>query len=159
MFEHYYNELIAYFSKTLKDRDRAHDVVHECYCRVLATGAQSYSIKEPRAFLYQSVRNIITDEYRQSIRHSHTNIEEVNLVTHESEQPFEQLEATERMEKLQCAIDSLPPRCKEAFILFKFEGLSQAQIAEKMGISKNMVEKHVISAMKVCRKCLKEIRD
>ena len=65
--------------------------------------------------------------------------------------------AQERMQRLQETIDALPPRCKEAFTLFKFEGLSHIQIAQRMGISKNMVEKHIILGMKMCRKCLEEI--
>ena len=159
MFENYYQELIGYFSYLLKDKDRAQDAVHECYCRVLATaGVEQYTIKEPRAFLYQSVRNIITDDYRQNTRYMKVNIDNADLLAHESEQPLELIASDERMQKLQCVIDSLPPKCKEAFILFKFEGLSHQQIADKMGISKNMVEKHVINAMKICKNCLKEIR-
>ncbi|MDD3595081.1 sigma-70 family RNA polymerase sigma factor [Sulfuricurvum sp.] len=159
MFEHYYNELIAYFSKTLKDRDRAHDAVHECYSRVLANVPGYPPIQEPRAFLYQTVRNILVDEHRKNVRYINVNIDDVVLTSHESEQPLEVIASDERMRKLQCAIDTLPPKCKEAFILFKFEGMPQAQIAEAMGISRKMVEKHIMNAMKVCKKCLKEIEE
>jgi RNA polymerase sigma-70 factor (ECF subfamily) len=44
-------------------------------------------------------------------------------------------------------IQDLPPRCREAFILFKIEGLSQKQIAVNLGISLNMVERHLIRAL------------
>lgn len=159
MFENYYHELIAYFSKTLKDRDRAHDAVHECYTRLLANVPGHPPIREPRAFLYQSVRNILVDEHRKNIRYINVDIDTLALTAHESEQPLEKIASDERMQKLQCTIDALPPKCKEAFTLFKFEGLAQAQIAEKMGISRKMVEKHIMQAMKQCKKCLKEIEE
>jgi DNA-directed RNA polymerase specialized sigma24 family protein len=37
------------------------------------------------------------------------------------------------------------------FLLHKFEGLSHADIATRLGISKNMVEKHIIKALAHCR--------
>ena len=62
MFEKYYNELIGYFSYYLKDKDRAYEVVHECYSRVLAMSPHIPPIREPRAFLYKTTRNIIINE-------------------------------------------------------------------------------------------------
>ena len=156
MFENYYNELVGYFSKMLRDGDRARDVVHEGYCRVLNLDIQKVHIKEPRALLYKTVRNVIVDRHRYEARHPYIYIEDVPSL-HQEDSTLDIISAKERIDKLNHVIDSLPLRCKEAFMLFKFEGLSQAEIAQKMGISKNMVEKHIIKAMKACKECLKEL--
>ena len=50
-------------------------------------------------------------------------------------------------------IDALPPRCREAFILNRFEGLSHQEVADRMGISRNMVAQHVIRGVLVCKAC------
>jgi RNA polymerase sigma-70 factor (ECF subfamily) len=42
-------------------------------------------------------------------------------------------------------------------MLHKFTGLTHSEIAARLGISKNMVEKHVIKAMTHCRKRLDEL--
>jgi RNA polymerase sigma-70 factor (ECF subfamily) len=46
------------------------------------------------------------------------------------------------------ALSRLPPKCREVFELRKFEGLSQRQVAERMGIAQSTVEKHLIKALR-----------
>ena len=65
--------------------------------------------------------------------------------------------ARERICILIEAVNELPPRCREVFLLSRFDDLSNGQIAERLGISRNMVEKHVIKAMVHCRRRLDAI--
>jgi len=60
--------------------------------------------------------------------------------------------ARQRLDKLVEAVNTLPPRCRAVFILRKFENLSQAEIAERLGISRNMVEKHLRHALQTLQK-------
>lgn len=50
------------------------------------------------------------------------------------------LEHQQRLDLLSEAIATLPPRRREAFVLYRFDGLSQSEIAEQMDISISMVE-------------------
>lgn len=51
----------------------------------------------------------------------------------------------------------LPSNCREAFLLRKLDGMAHHEIASRMGISKDMVEKHIVNAMKHCRIRVKEM--
>ena len=66
------------------------------------------------------------------------------------------LDHGQRLEMLQRALAELPPRCRESFLLRKIEGLSHPEIAEHLGISKALVEKHIVNAMKHCRLRIKQ---
>lgn len=154
MFERYYKELIGYFSKTLGDSERAKDVVQETYLRISAMGERTHSVLEPRAFLYQTAKRILIDEWRKE-RHFHLlPLKDAESISHESEEPLEHLLSQNRMQKLHNAIDALPPRCQEAFKLHKFEGYSHKEVAQMMGISKNAVEKLIIRALISCKKAV-----
>ena len=58
------------------------------------------------------------------------------------------------LEQLKAVLAELSPRRREALMLHRFEGLSQAQIAERMGISVSMVEKHIAFALLHCKQHL-----
>ena len=60
----------------------------------------------------------------------------------------------QRLEQLKRVVAELSPRRREALMLHRFEGLSQAQIAERMGISVSMVEKHIAQALLHCKQHL-----
>jgi RNA polymerase sigma factor (sigma-70 family) len=51
--------------------------------------------------------------------------------------------AREELRRLEDALTRLPPRCRQAFVLRKIEGLSQREIAQRMGISEKTVERHI----------------
>ncbi len=99
------------------------------------------------------------DHWRRNQRQtrSETSIDDV---THESHfeqsqaDPSEILEHQQRIQRLSEALETLPPRRREAFLLYRFDGLSQSEIAERMEISISMVEKHIAAALVHCKKHL-----
>jgi RNA polymerase sigma factor (sigma-70 family) len=55
---------------------------------------------------------------------------------------------------LYAAIEALPPKCRQVFIMRRFHDLSQDEIARRLGVSRNMVEKHLRLALERCRAAL-----
>lgn len=105
MFERYYKELVGYFSRTLNDTDAAKDVVQETYLRISAMGERADAVLEPRAFLYQTAKRIIIDEWRKN-RHFHTlEFHEAEQLSHAHEEPLEHLLSSNRMKNLHHTID------------------------------------------------------
>ena len=62
----------------------------------------------------------------------------------------------QRLEMLERALAELPVACRDSFLLRKLEGLSHVQIAERLNISRSLVEKHIVNAMKHCRVRMRE---
>ncbi|MBP0644836.1 sigma-70 family RNA polymerase sigma factor, partial [Mycobacterium tuberculosis] len=61
------------------------------------------------------------------------------------------MQLDQRLAMMQKALDELSKVCRDCFLLRKLDGLSPQQIAERLGISRSLVEKHIVNAMKHCR--------
>ena len=161
MLERYYQELLNFCSRTVRSRDAAVDVVQETYARVLALQHAGQSVPEPRALLYRTARNLQIDLHRRSEVRGETlhadaeasAAELDQLAAPQAGEPDVAAASTQGVHALLATIDALPLRCREAFILHKFDGMSHAEVAEQMGISRKMVEQHVKLAMEACRRC------
>jgi RNA polymerase sigma factor (sigma-70 family) len=151
VFERYYHDLHHFISRSIGCRDKAQDVVQEAYARVLAS-KQSGNESALGALLYTTAKNIVIDQYRQNKSRQYDNYELLELAASRADEPEHRAAGRQSMNHLLELIDTLPPRSKEAFVLYKFDGLSHAEIAKQMGISINMVEKHIINAMVSCKK-------
>lgn len=139
------------------DRDAAADVVQESYARVLAVRDNGKEVAEPRALLYQTARHLIIDRHRRQTVRQHEDLDD--LPEHDRDftaapahlQPESLYAQEQHAHALVAVIDSLPPRCREAFVLNRFEDMSHQQVADHMGISKNMVAQHVARAILACK--------
>lgn len=166
MFERYYRELLNFLARSVRDRDTAADLVQESYARVLAAQQSGQTVQDPRALLYRTARNLVIDQHRRAeIR---AEISETvlgddkegafdGLPGPRSLEPDTILASREGLAAVVAAIDQLPPRCREAFILYKFDGLSYAEIAAQMGISTRTVEMQLRIAMEACWRCQDEL--
>lgn len=152
MFERYYPELLSFLFVELKDPEAARDIAQETYARVLGFSQAKTEIRAPRALLYSTARNLMVDLHRRNRLRNHDDLEQYGHISSAPcEQPEQRAASRQRIEGLLAAVADLPPRCREAFVLHKFKGLSQADVAKRMGISVNMVERHLIRAMLACR--------
>ena len=152
---HHYKELLNFCARNLRDRDAAADLVQEAYARLLSVQRAGTAVADPRALLFRTARNLLTDLYRRAAVRTHDSLEQLAEHEHpavpEHLQPEQACAFAQYAQALCGAIDSLPPRCREAFVLTRFEGLSHHQVAGRMGISRNMVAQNVIRAVLVCK--------
>lgn len=148
----HYEELRGYLTRRFDSAGAANDTLHDIYIRL--QGLQTVpEIDNPRAYLFRVANNVALDRLRVA-RRAERRIAPGELA---NEQPSAvaladaALEQRERVRLLAQAIAELPPRCREAFLLHKIDGLSHSEVARRLGISRSMVEKHVMKALAHCR--------
>jgi RNA polymerase sigma-70 factor (ECF subfamily) len=160
LFHRYSGELLRFLTAKLGCRDQAADIVQDTFLRVRGVDDLA-AIAQPRAFLYKTALNLTVDLFRrQRIRDERmAQLDTVEDLASTSPRQDDMVEAKERVRLLYQAINELPPKCRQVFVLHKFVELPHAEIARRLGISKNMVEKHVMKAMAHCRGRVEDCRD
>ncbi|MGK8194730.1 RNA polymerase sigma factor [Burkholderia cepacia] len=152
-----YQELRRFLSRDLGP-DHAADVAQSSFERAWVYAQQGHEIRAPRALLFGIAHHIQVDQGRRRKRSPHESIDDAWEDAHpelRSELTPEEIAGDRQtVDMLSKAIDALPPRCREAFILHNIHGLSHAEVADQMGISVSAVEKHVANALRFCRTIL-----
>ena len=153
----HYEELLAFVRRKVRCPALAADIVQETYIRV-ASGSSAAAIENPRAFLYRVAGNLAIDHARQErARAKYVTAEPLPEDVPDARPAADAaIDARQRLAILTRAVDELPPRCRQVFVLRKFEGLDQAEIARTLGISRNMVEKHLRKAFLHCAMRLRQ---
>jgi RNA polymerase sigma-70 factor (ECF subfamily) len=133
------------------------NVIQETFVRVLEA-QRSTPIENVRGYLFATARNqalaLIRRREIVSID-SITEIEALDISTDEPGVP-ERVGLKLEIELLNQAIQSLPERCRAVLTLRKIEGLSQREIAARLGISEHTVEAQVGNGMRRCAQFLRE---
>lgn len=140
VFKRLYRPLCLYAAHYLSgDLDAAEDVVQDCFVRLWQHGA-----KDERAFLYAAVRNACID----SLRRQHPEVvsfEPVDLDVIISDD--EAVGRSEEEARLWEAIDALPGRCREIFLMSKRDGMTYTEIAKELNLSPKTVEHQISKAL------------
>lgn len=158
VLEQHYSELTKFLTQRLGCPTLARELIHDTYIRVRSL-KQHPSLENPLAYLYRIVINLARDERRQAGRRAQHLNQDSNMEDLPDARPSIESEIDEHRELrlLQQAVDELPPRCREVFVLRKYHALEQALIAERLGISRSMVEKHLRKGLVYCRQRVKEL--
>lgn len=153
----HHTSLLRFLRRRLNCTADPADVAQETYVRMLKYEG-SREIRSPYALLLRVALHVAQDLSRsERVRHTdqHWNVDDFELASHDA-CPDRQLSASEELERVLIAIEELPPRRREVFLLHREHHLSYAEIAEHCGISVKMVEKHISSALTYCLARLEE---
>jgi RNA polymerase sigma-70 factor (ECF subfamily) len=143
-------ELQAYISRRL-GRQETDDIVQETYLRLLQYPA-SDTIQNLRAFLFKTASHLVVDRVRQQRTRSEDLQEEANLDALSSPMPTPDVVTDGALElgRFWDAVAELPVLCRHAFLLNRMDGLTHAEIAQRLGISKKTVERYILKAFDHC---------
>jgi RNA polymerase sigma-70 factor (ECF subfamily) len=149
-FLDHYEELVGTWTRRLKNRHQAEDLTHDAFVRVLESSGGA-SVEQPRAYLHQTARNIAVDTWRREDRRAELEMESIDSSAGHAGDPEAFMQAIQLADSIERALAELPLNCRKVFIWQKLEGLTQLEIAERLGLSKNMVEKYIIRTLRHLR--------
>lgn len=139
-FYRVYKPLCLYALRILEDYREAEEAVHRVFARVLDR-ADELEVGNLQLYLYRAVR----EEAMQCLLDTERMVAAADL----PELSDEDIATAERDARLWSAVDALPRKCREVFLLSRRDGMTPAEIAAEAGISIRKVEKQLEKAL--CR--------
>lgn len=131
------------------------DVVQESFLRLLRAKSTG-RIACARAYLFTTARNVACELFRKLRIYEPKPVTDAAVlrVAEEGADVVEKVSSAQEIVLLFEAIDRLPSRCREIFVLRKLHGLSQRDIAAKLGISECTVEVQITRGTRKCSQFL-----
>jgi RNA polymerase sigma-70 factor (ECF subfamily) len=129
------------------------DLIQEAYCR-LSQLQDWRSIANPRAYLFTTVRNLMLEHVRRNQVvgiYSLLDINSVELVD-QAPSPETVLLDRDELSRLNDIAAHLPDSCRDVFILRKLHQLPQREVADRLNITQNVVEKRAAQALQLVLK-------
>lgn len=135
------------------------DVVQEAFLRVIRAHERG-QLDSPKAFLFATARNLALDRIRhQRVAPSSSLAENEEWdVLYDADDVAETVARNQELELLTEAIQSLPDRCRQVFTLRKVYGMSQPDIARKLGISEHTVSAQLTIGVQKCTQFMAKYR-
>jgi RNA polymerase sigma-70 factor (ECF subfamily) len=131
------------------------DIVQESYCRISSLKDVSH-IRNGRAYLFTTARMIILEKIRRSrVVNIETVIELDKLqISSDLSSPEDEIVTQNYLNHVKNLIEDLPSRCRSVFQMRKIEGLSQREVATRLGIAEHTVENDVAKGLSLILKAI-----
>lgn len=155
LFREHNAALLRFVAAKLGSEQEAREVAQEAYVKLLSLDRPE-AVSYLRGFLFKTAANLALDRLRQRVRWR------TEPFTGESDwrifdlSPERQLQSAQTVQVLRRALDELPGKCRQAFIMHRVHELSCAEIMQRLGIGERSVRLYVARAIQHLRTRLDE---
>lgn len=126
------------------------DIVQETYAILVALETVDH-IRNPKAYVFQTARSVLLRQLRRDRVVRFQPLPDDDSVRAASDEASPEAVAILRddLRRADALLATMPDRMREAFVMRRVDGLSQREIARRMSVSENTVEKHIGKALKL----------
>ncbi len=149
--------LVRLLRRYWRRADDVPDLRQEVYTRVYEGAARDGLPGATAAYVFRTARNLLIDQARHARVVSFdlvAELDELPEAPRDEWSPERVAAARAELRLLERALEALPQRCREVVSLRRIEGLSQKDIAARLGIAEGTVEKHVTLGMRALAESL-----
>lgn len=165
LFATYYPRLHNYALRFLADGDAVGDIIQDCFMKLWEKRGELI-LQSVGALLFRMVRNQCLNYLRHKALEDSEWLQSLNLEDHSErlystdflDDPDQELLFQELKRQVEQTLDALPERSRQIFTMSRFDGMKNREIAEELGISVKVVERHIGRALKMFRRQLRNVQ-
>lgn len=158
LFRFYYPGLVTFVSQIISDRDEAEEIVQDFFVNVWTVRKNIQKSSSLKSYFFVSVKNrafnyLKKEQIKEKTLNQLKEIVEKDMLF----QPDLFVES-ELQQQIAKAMEKLPTRTREIFMMSRFKNISNDEIATQLELSKRTVETQISNALKILRNELKEYK-
>lgn len=130
VWDQFSDRLRSFIRARVADEAAVEDILQDVFVRIHAKVGTLHDLGKLESWLYQITRNVIIDYYR-----SRRPTEQLPETLGSSEEVYEEALVTRLASDVREMVEALPEPYREALVLTSYEGLSQKELAKRLGLS------------------------
>jgi RNA polymerase sigma factor (sigma-70 family) len=154
LFAEHGGALQAFIARRVRRHPDAAELAQEVYLRMLRI-TDMESVRNPEAYLYTVASNLVKEHARHERRGGDPlDVDDPGVQEQLAILPTVggDLDTERRVVRLREVLRQLPPKCQAAVMMQYWQGMRYEEIAERLGVSSNMVKKYLSQALVHCRR-------
>jgi len=151
-FNHHWPQVYGTGLRLTKSSEKAQDLAQDIFIKLWENRERLTDVKQEDAYVYILSKHVILDFLRKRVFDTENLEILIEYFEDNSINPQEKLEYHELENTLKSAIDQLPGKIKDVFVLSRMEGLTHEQIAQKLAISETSSKTYIVRALRDIRK-------
>ena len=154
LYRNHHHWLYQWLRRKMGCAHNAADMVQDTFLRIMNSRDALLGMREPRAFLTTTAKNLLLDRARRQLLEQTYLTELAASIAQESPSypaPEEILLALEALAQIDRALQTVSENARQAFLLHYLEGQAQSEIAVQLGVSTRMVRNYLVQALLECQ--------
>ena len=159
LYEMLFPNLVKYVRQIVKDIFLAEDIVQEMFIKIWFERDSIHIFGPVQSYMYKMAHHAAINE----LQHLSISKNAVNRTVGEEEWQFikdnyrvndwivERIEYEETVTSIRLVVETLPAKCREVFMMSRYEGKTNEEIAQALNISVHTVRAHIYHALEVIR--------
>ena len=150
IYRAFYGKVFTFVLSLVRSKANAQDITQNIFMKLWKNRKKLEHIKSMDDYLFILSKNACMDFFRKASRKKEISADVFDefLLSRIVSSPEKRIDAISDIEELRHVIDSLPSKRRDIFIMSRFDGLSNDEIASILGVSKKTVENQISLATK-----------
>lgn len=150
IYRAFYGKVFTFVLSLVKSKANAQDITQNIFMKLWKNRKKLEHVKSMDDYLFILSKNACMDYFRKASRKKEisTDVFDEFLLSRIVSSPEKRIDALSDIEELRHVIESLPSKRRDIFIMSRFDGLSNDEIASILGVSKKTVENQISLATK-----------
>lgn len=150
IYRAFYGKVFTFVLSLVRSKANAQDITQNIFMKLWKNRKNLEHIKSMDDYLFILSKNACMDYFRKASRKKEisTDVFDEFLLSRIVSSPEKRIDALSDIEELRHVIESLPSKRRDIFIMSRFDGLSNDEIASILGVSKKTVENQISLATK-----------